>query len=168
MKRFTMTHDFDCSAEAFWKYNFDRALNDAMYTKGLGFPEYTVQELRDTDAEVFRRTSAVPKMDLPSVVQKALGSGFRYTEETRFNKSTKVCTFKGIPSTMADKLITDGTMRVTPLGDTRCRRTIEVTVDAKIFGVGGIFEETAEKNMRTSYDRSAVFMNQWIKEHPLP
>jgi hypothetical protein len=41
-------------------------------------------------------------MDLPAVVQKALGSSFRFTEETRFNKVTKACTFKGIPSTMAD------------------------------------------------------------------
>lgn len=167
MRKFTLTHEFNCSVDTFWKLNFDRDMNEAMFRQGLGFPDYTVQELRDTDTETFRRTVATPKMDLPAVVQKALGSSFRYTEETRFNKTTKVCNFKGIPSTMADKLTTEGVMRVTAVGDTRCKRTIEFSVDAKIFAVGGVFEETAEKNMRQSYDVSARFMNKWIADKNL-
>lgn len=168
MKRFTMTHEFNCSPDTFWKVNFDREMNEAMYKKGLGFPEYSVTELREDDREIFRRTLATPTVNAPAVVQKAMGSGFRYTEETRFNKATRVLTFKGIPSVMADKLLTDGTMRVEPLaGGARCRRTIEVTVDAKIFGVGGLFESTAEDNMRQSYDKSAAFMNKWLAEKNL-
>ena len=168
MKRFTMTHEFNCSPDTFWKLNFDREMNEQMYKKGLGFPEYSVAEQREDDREIFRRTQATPTINAPAVVQKAMGSGFRYTEETRFNKATKVLTFKGIPSVMADKLTTDGTMRVDPIGDgKRCRRTIEVVIDAKIFGVGGIFESTAEDNMRQSYDKSAAFMNKWIAEKNL-
>ncbi len=167
MRRFTLTHEFNCSVDTFWKLNFDREMNEAMFKQGLGFPDYQVIELKDTDAEIFRRTVATPKMDLPGVVQKALGSSFRYTEETRFNKSTKVCTFKGIPSTMADKLTTEGSFKVETLGANRCKRTIDFSVDAKIFAVGGVFEETAEKNMRQSYDVSARFMNKWIAEKNL-
>ncbi len=164
MRKFTMTHEFDCSVDTFWKLNFDREMNEAMYRQGLGFPDYQVLELTDNDRETFRRTQATPKMDLPSVVQKALGSSFRYTEETRFNKATKVLTFKGIPSTMSDKLLTDGTMRVEALGEGRCKRVIDVTVEAKVFAVGGVFEEAAEKNMRASYDSAAKFMNKWIHD----
>ena len=167
MRRFTLTHEFNCSVETFWRLNFDREMNEAMFRQGLGFPDYQVQELKDTDAEIFRRTVATPKMDLPGVVQKALGSSFRYTEETRFNKTTKVCHFKGIPSTMADKLTTEGSFRVEAVGANRCKRTIDFQVDAKIFAVGGVFEETAEKNMRQSYDVSARFMNQWIADKNL-
>ncbi len=167
MRRFTLTHEFNCSVETFWKLNFDREMNEAMFRQGLGFPDYQVQELKDTDTEIFRRTVATPKMDLPGVVQKALGSSFRYTEETRFNKTTKVCHFKGIPSTMADKLTTEGTFRVEAAGANRCKRTIEFQVDAKIFAVGGVFEETAEKNLRQSYDVSARFMNKWIADKNL-
>ena len=167
MRRFTLTHEFNCSVETFWRLNFDREMNEAMFRQGLGFPDYQVQELKDTDAEIFRRTVATPKMDLPGVVQKALGSSFRYTEETRFNKATKACTFKGIPSTMADKLTTEGTFRVEAVGANRCKRTIDFQVDAKIFAVGGVFEETAEKNLRQSYDVSARFMNKWIADKNL-
>ena len=167
MRRFTLTHEFNCSVETFWRLNFDREMNEAMFRQGLGFPDYQVQELKDTDAEIFRRTVATPKMDLPGVVQKALGSSFRYTEETRFNKTTKVCHFKGIPSTMADKLTTEGTFRVEAVGANRCKRTIDFQGDAKIFAVGGVFEETAEKNLRQSYDVSARFMNKWIADKNL-
>jgi hypothetical protein len=167
MRRFTLTHEFNCSVETFWKLNFDREMNEAMFRQGLGFPDYTVQEFRETDAEIFRRTVATPKMDLPAVVQKAVGSSFRYTEESRFTKATQVCTFKGIPSTMADKLTTDGVMRVTAVGEGKVKRTIDFSVDAKIFAVGGVFEETAEKNMRQSYDVSARFMAKWIADKGL-
>lgn len=167
MRRFTLTHEFNVSVETFWKLNFDREMNEAMFRQGLGFPDYTVQEFRDNDTEIFRRTVATPKMELPAVVQKAVGSSFRYTEETRFNKATKACTFKGIPSTMADKLTTDGVMRVESLGEAKVKRIIDFSVDAKIFAVGGLFEETAEKNMRTSYDVSARFMAKWIADKGL-
>ena len=167
MKRFTMTHEFNCSPDTYWKVNFDREMNEQMYKKGLGFPEYTVQEQREDDREIFRRTLATPTINAPAVVQKAMGSGFRYTEETRFNKATKVSTFKGIPSVMADKLTTEGTFRVEAVGANRCKRTIDFQVDAKIFAVGGVFEETAEKNLRQSYDVSARFMNKWIADKNL-
>ncbi len=167
MRRFTITHEFNVSVETYWKLNFDREMNEAMFRQGLGFPDYTVQEFRETDTEIFRRTLATPKMDLPAVVQKALGSSFRYTEETRFNKTTKACTFKGIPSTMADKLTTDASMRIESLGPNKVRRVIDFSVDAKIFAVGGVFEETAEANMRKSYDVSARFMQKWIADKGL-
>ncbi len=167
MRRFTMTHEFDCTPETYWKLNFDRDMNTAMYRDGLGFPDYTIQELRETDTTIFRRTVATPKMDLPAAVQRILGSNFRYTEETDFNKSTKVCTFKGIPSVQPEKLKTNGKMSVDALPNNRCRRTIEIVSEANIMLVGGLLEETGEKNIRASYDKSARYTNRWIKEKGL-
>lgn len=65
MRRFTLTHEFNVSLETFWNLNFDREMNEAMFRQGLGFPDYTVQEFRDTDTEIFRRTVATPKMEHP-------------------------------------------------------------------------------------------------------
>lgn len=164
MARFTMTHEFDCTPDVFWKdLNFNKEMNEAMY-KHLGFPEYQLLEQRETDGEIFRRTVATPKMDVPGPLQKLLGSNFKYTEETRYDKKTGRATFKGIPSTLADKMITEGVIRLEPIGANRCRRVIDVTVEAKIFGVGGLMESTAEKNIRQSYDTSARFMNQWVTQ----
>lgn len=167
MHKFSVTHEFACTPATYWKLNFDREVNDALYKGVLRFPDYAVQELRDTDNEIFRRTVATPKMDLPAAVEKVLGKGFKYTEETTFDKKTGRATFKGIPSTMADKLTTVGAMKVEPVGADRSRRTVEFSVDAKIMLVGGLMEQTAEKQMRDAYDKNATFINKWIADHGL-
>lgn len=167
MKKFSITHEFDCTPETYWKLNFDKEFNSALYLEGLGFPEYRVDEQRETDAEIFRRTIATPKMDVPAAVAKIIGNNFRYTEETRWNKSTKVAAFKGIPSTQADKLKTEGSMRVEALPGNRCKRVVDFTTEAKIMLVGGMLEDTAEDNMRKSYNKNAVFMQKWLADKGL-
>ncbi|MBI5516626.1 MAG: DUF2505 family protein [Deltaproteobacteria bacterium] len=166
--KFTMTHEFDCTVETFWsKVMFDKEMNEGLFKQALAFPEFNVLELRETDSEVFRRTISTPKMDVPGPVAKALGSSFKFTDELRYDKKARKATFKGIPSTMAEKLLTSGTIQCTDLPNGRCRRVIEVTVEAKIFAIGGLFESTAEANMRKAYDTGAVYMNKWIAQKGL-
>ena len=101
------------------------------------------------------------------VQAKIIGNNFRYTEETRWNKSTKIAAFKGIPSTQADKLKTEGSMRVEALPGNRCKRVVDFTTEAKIMLVGGMLEDTAEDNMRKSYNKNAVFMQKWLADKGL-
>jgi hypothetical protein len=67
------------------------------------------------------------------------------------------------PSTLADKLFTSGTVRVEPIGTDKVRRIAEMSIEAKIFAVGGLIESTAEKQMRDGWDKSAVFMNRYLE-----
>lgn len=165
--RYTMTHEINCSVETFWKLTFDKEMNTAMYRDALKFPSFEVAEQRENDAEIFRRTVATPNVDMPAAVQKVLGSGFRYTEESRLDKKAGRATFKGIPSTMPDKLITDGTIRAEAIGPNRTRRIVEVVAEAKVMLIGSVLEATAEKNMRDAYTKNAAFMNQWIADKKL-
>ncbi|MEI2620448.1 MAG: DUF2505 family protein [Candidatus Nanopelagicales bacterium] len=64
---------------------------------------------------------------------------------------------------MADKLRQEGTMRIEPIGDSKVRRIAELTMEAKVFGIGGLIESTTEKQLREGWDRSAVFMNRYIQ-----
>lgn len=167
MNKFSVTHEFACTPETYWKLNFDREVNEALYKGALNFPDYTVLELRDSETETFRKTVATPKMEVPAAVQKVLGSGFKYTEETHWDKKAGRSTFKGIPSTMPDKLLTNGVMRVEAVGADRCRRVVEFTVEAKVMLVGGLLEQTAEKQLRDAYDKNAAFISKWIADHNL-
>lgn len=168
MHKYTMTHEFSCSVDTYWKkLQFDDEVNNTLYKKTLGFPEYAVLEQRDGDADIVKRVRVTPKIEMPSAVQKILGSNFGYTEETRFDKKAAVMTFKVTPSTLADKLFTTGTMRVEALGGNRCRRVIDVNTEAKVMLVGKLLEEFAEKSVRDGYDKGARFFNQWIAEKGL-
>jgi len=166
MGKFTVTHEIQCNAETFWKIFFDKDFNIKLYRENLGFPEFTIMDQRETDSEIARKVKGTPKMDVPGPVAKVLGSNFGYTEEGKFNKSTKLWQWKMIPGTMPDKLRNEGTLRIEPIGESKVRRVADLIVEAKIFGIGGLIESSAEKQLRDGWDKSARFMNEWIKTHP--
>ena len=55
-------------------------------------------------------------------------------------------------------------MRIESVGDKKVRRVTEMTIEAKVFGVGGLIESTVEKQLREGWDNSAQFMNRWIAD----
>jgi hypothetical protein len=164
MGKFTVTHEINCDADTFWKVFFDKAFNEELFRKELGFPEYNILDQRETDTEIVRKVAGQPKMNMPGPVMKVLGPGFKYTEEGRLQKATKTWTWKMTPSTLADKLRQTGTMRIEPVGDNKVRRVTEISMEAKIFAIGGLLESSAEKQLREGWDKSAMFMNQWLAQ----
>jgi hypothetical protein len=166
MGKFTVTHEIRCDVDTFWKVFFDKAFNEKLFLEALGFPEFKVIEQRETDTQIIRKVSGVPKMNMPGPVQKLLGSNFRYTEDGTFDKATKIWRWKMTPSTLADKLRQEGTMRIEPVGADRVRRIAELVNEAKVFGIGGLMESAAEKQLREGWDHSAVFMNDYIAKMP--
>ncbi|MBL9003217.1 MAG: DUF2505 domain-containing protein [Myxococcales bacterium] len=166
MGKFTVTHEIHCNAEKFWKLFFDKDFNTALFKNHLGFPEFNIVEQTENDTELVRRISGQPKMDMPGPIAKLLGSNFGYKEDGKLDKKTSVWRWKMTPSALADKLRNEGMMRIEPIGDSKIRRIAEITIEAKIFGVGGLLESTSEKQLRDGWDRSAQFMNDWLKKHP--
>lgn len=162
MSKFTLTHEINCNVETFWKTFFDKEFNTKLYLGNLGFKVWKILEQTDTETEVRRRVTALPKMDVPGPVQKLFGPGFSYTEEASMKKSEGIWRWKMIPNTLADKLRTEGTVRIEAVGD-RVRRIADTTLEAKIFAVGGLIESSAEKQIREGWDKSAAFMNAYLK-----
>jgi Protein of unknown function (DUF2505) len=162
MGKITLTHEINCDVETFWKTFFDKTFNEKLYLGALGFPEYKTLEQTETDTTIHRKVTGQPKMDVPGPVAKLLGSNFRYTEEGTFDKAKKLWVWKMTPSALAGKLTNEGTVRVEPVGENKVRRIAEITIEAKVFGVGGLIESSAEKQFRDGWDRSAVFMNKYL------
>ena len=166
MGKFTIQHEIHCNEETFWKVFLDKDFNVSMYTKSLGFPSFEVVDQKETETQITRKVKATPKMDVPGPLQKLFGPNFGYIEEGSMDKATKVWKWKMQPNTMADKLFTSGVIRAEKIGDgSKVRRISEVTIEAKVFAVGGLIESTAEKQIRDGWEKSAHFMNKWIAEH---
>ena len=162
MGKFTVTHEINCNVDTFWKTFLDREFNTQLYTQALGFPEWTILDQSEDDTRAARKVTALPKMEATMSVQKLLGSNFRYTEEGSMTKPERVWRWKMTPSTLVDKLLTSGVVRAEPIGDGKTRRIAEMVVEAKIFGVGGLIESSAEKQLREGWDKSAAFMNKYL------
>jgi hypothetical protein len=162
MGKFTVTHEINCDVDTFWKAFFDQEFNSKLYLEGLGFPEYKTLSQNETEAQITRKVHGQPKMNLPGPVGKLLGSNFSYTEEGSFDKASKVWKWKLTPSTLAEKMRQDGSVRVEAIGDNKVRRIADLFIECKVFGLGGLIESTAEKQLRDGWDTSAVFMNKYL------
>ncbi|NOU29340.1 MAG: DUF2505 family protein [Polyangiaceae bacterium] len=163
MPKLELTHEIECSLDAFWSGFFDPALNAKLFLEGLGFRDYKTVSQKETDDKIVRTTAVEPTLSLPPALSKLLGSSFRYSEEGTFDKATKVWRWKLVPSAMADKIRVEGVLRATELGPEKVRRDIELQIEAKVFMVGGLIEETFQKQLSQGWTKGADIQNQWLR-----
>lgn len=159
MKTFTLTHEISADPARFWELFFDDAYNEALYTQGLGFPRYELLSIDRGEKAITRSVRVTPKLDLPGPIAKVLGGGFAYVEDGTFDRASQTYRWHNVP---ADKLSSEGTIRAEPAGPGRIRRVTDFRIEGKMFGLGGLLESTLEKNLRAGWDKSQVFMNDWI------
>jgi hypothetical protein len=160
----TLVQDIATTVDEHWRLFMDEDYDRKQYLEGFHFPHYELVERRETDAEITRKIRVVPKLDLPGPVAKLLGSSFAYTEEQTFDKKTRLFRARTIPSVLSDRLSSEASVRAEPAGEGKCKRTCELSVDARIFGVGGLVESALEKNLRTGWEQAAAYMNAQVKK----
>ena len=167
MKKITLKHEINCSVERFWKVFFDDSFNTSLFKDELKFPEYSILDVKKDGDQVTRRViRGRPTMNMPKPVMKLLGDSFGYEEEGTWDAGKSAWHFKMKPNTLADKLNNFGTVTCEKISDDKCRRIAEISMEAKVFGLGGVIESSTEKEMRDGWDKSAVYMNKWLAQHP--
>jgi hypothetical protein len=164
MRTFTVLQDIATDPDTHWRLFLDPEFDRTQYLTGFGFPSYEVLDHRDGPDEVIHRIRVTPKLDVPAAVAKVLGPRFAYTEDGKFDKKLKVWRSRMVPNILADRLRAEAVVRVEPAGEGRSRRICELSVDARVFGVGGLLESALEKNLRKGWEDGAAFMNRWVRE----
>jgi hypothetical protein len=160
MRKVTTSHVFECDPTTFWEIFLDDDYRRRLFLEGLGFRDYAAIS-KSGDSRVIKVT---PKMNLPAAVEKIIGGTFAYEEHGTLDREKNVWTWRMVPQTMKDKLFTQGTIRVEAAGEGRCRRTDEVSIEAKIFGLGGLIESTAEKETRSASEKDQAFLTRFIAD----
>lgn len=159
MRKVTRRHTIPCDVDTFWKVFFDKAFNEELHIKELGFSKFEII----SQTETARRLRGVPKLNMPKPVAALIGDGFAYEEEGSFDRAKSVFRWKMIPSTMRDKVKNEGSVTVEPAGEGACVRIDEMMMEAKVFGLGGMIEGSAETEAIASWDKNAVFMTKWLQ-----
>jgi hypothetical protein len=104
---------------------------------------------------------------MPAPVKKVLGDRLSYVEEGTFDRKTKRYSFKIFPSTLADKTKVTGEMWLEKLGEKKVARLTKISVEVKVFMVGGLVEDRIMSDLRTSYEKGTSFTNEFIKKNGL-
>jgi hypothetical protein len=164
-----LRHEIDTDEDTYWaKCVFDAGFNEKLYMSALHFPEWRLLDSKDDDAKIWRKVQVDPPTgDMPAAVKKVIGDRLSYVEEGTFDKKTKRYAFKVTPSTMAEKTKVAGEMWVEKLGDKKIARVTKISVEVKVFLVGGLVEDRILSDLRSSYDKGTTFTNQYIKENGL-
>jgi hypothetical protein len=159
MKTVTASTVLPCPPETFWKVFLDEQFTRALFLDELQFKELTILELTDSS----RKVRVVPKINLPGPLQKLVGDSFGYEEHGTLDRARNEWTWRMIPK--KEIIATRGKVRVEPTGDGHCRRNDEVIIEGKIFGLGGVIESTAEKEVRASSAKENAFFVRWLETH---
>lgn len=165
MLTFTLEHEIDCSEERFWKLFLDPAFTRDMIVEGLDFARCEVGPLEGEDTKT-RPMAVTPKLVLPAAVAKILGPKLGYTEAGVFHTKEQRWRYDLKLSVLSDRIKIGGDATTEPKGEDRCVRVSTHQVEIKIFGVGSLAERAARSNIVDGWDKSAVWMNRWLAEHP--
>jgi hypothetical protein len=166
MKEIVIRHDMNCDEDTYWfKCVFDKEYNERLYLTELKFPQYVLEKYEDDGQVIHRVVKAKPLLPpLPGPVKKVIGDGLAYTEEGSFDRSKKRYVFTATPNALGDKATTNGNMAVEVLGEKKIARVAKISVDVKVFMVGGLIEDQILNSLKSSYERAASFTNEFVKE----
>ena len=60
------------------------------------------------------------------------------------------------------------TLRIEPAGPNQCRRTDTWTIEAKVFGLGGLLESTIHKELQSGREKEYAFLTRWLNSSAAP
>jgi hypothetical protein len=168
MSEVTLRHEIETDEDTFWKLVFDETFNKRMYERELKFPGWKLLDMKEDDAKIVRRIQVDPPVkDIPAAVKKVIGDKLGYVEDGSFDKQTKRYAIKITPSAMAEKSKITGELWTEKNGDKKIWRVCRMTVEVKVFMVGGLVEDRIIQDLRSAYDAGAAFTNKYVKEQGL-
>lgn len=166
MKSSTASITLPCTISEFWKVYLNREYLNQLYIEELGYKRFEILELTDTT----RKLLIVPKMSLPAAVESLIGESFMYEDHGSLDVPRDVWTWSMVPGTDAkgktkrELVRTSGTVRAEALPEGGCRRTDDIRIESKVFGLGGLIEASAEKELQATQPKEHAFMRRWIEE----
>lgn len=166
MIEFTLRHPLNCTPERHWALFFDPEWTRTLIIDGLGFKSCVVEPVKQDGTMRSREMAVTPKLELPAAVVKLVGDKLGYTERATFDETRELWKYQMVLNVLTEKIRIGGEVTIEPLGADRCTRVSKMWVEVKIFGVGGLVEKAAEKNMRDGWARSADWINAWLAKNP--
>ena len=164
MKSIHLEHEIACDEKTFWDAFLDRDYTEKLFREVLGFPSFEILAQKDVDDGVERECAAQPKLPAAQMALARLlrRRGFHFIERAKFDKGARVFTWVLEPNVWATLLVNRGKVRTNALESGRTQRIVDIELEARIPGLGGVIEGSAVKRMEDGWNASATFMNDWI------
>ena len=127
--------------------------------------ERTLLSSEERDGKLYTVVQVKVLEPMPKMAAKVLGTTqLQWTQQQVVDNATHTMHWKiNIPN--AKQVSAQGTFRLVP-NDTECIRIVDGDVQVKIPIVGRRAEEHVCAKLRKSYEESALFTQEWLRNHP--
>jgi hypothetical protein len=163
--KYTIDQSFRCaSVDRFIEVYFSEGFNNAV-SPHIGLKSRELVERRALDdGRVERRVRMQPTVQLPPALAKIVGGrAITYDEVSAFDPAAKKADYF-VDSAIKDRLEVKGVVEFLPDGDGRVRRVIHAEVNARVIGLRSIIEKLIRREVESSYEKIARFMQTYIDE----
>jgi hypothetical protein len=161
MKTVTESVVLPGTPEKYWRVVFDQEYLRKLYLEVLGFKDFAVLEISET----VRKVRVVPKVNMPGPIAKLIGDRFTYEEHG--TREANLWTWRmlapggqGTPNIVS----TRGTNRIEAIDGQSIRRSDEIIVEGKVFGLGGLIEKSVEKEIHASSAKEYAFLKEQLQK----
>lgn len=168
MRTSTASTLLPCTPGTFWAAFLDESLLHALYVDELQSRSFEVLELGDAT----RVLRIAPRMRVPAPVEKLIGESFTFEEHGTLDRAKDEWTWRMVqPANLdpkskprKDAVTMHGTVRIESTGPHQSRRTDRFTVEAKLFGLGGLIESSIEKELQRARAAEYAFLQRRLSE----
>ena len=167
MKTATTSAVLPCTPDHFWSSFLDESYLRALYVGELQSRTFDVLELSDTS----RTLRIGPKLKLPAPLAKLIGESFVYEELSTLDRDNGQWSWRMVQPAKLDSkskprkdaVTMHGTGRIEPATPDQCRRTDTWSIEARIFGLGGLLEATIHKELQSGRAKEYAFLARWLE-----
>jgi len=158
---FTMRHELDCDCETFWRLFFEKDFNEQLF-KALEFPEWKLLDTRRPT-----RRSSAPSRRRPRWRRRRRRQAARLELRLRrgrhLRQGDEDAQVRLKPNVMTEKLRNEGTVKCEPRAMARAPASSRSSPRPRSSS-RRMIESSFEKSFRTGWQKSADFINKWVKD----
>jgi hypothetical protein len=145
MKTSTVSALLPCTPETFWAAFLGESYLSALYLEELQYRAFAVIEI---------------------------GESFAYEDHGTLDRARSEWTWRMVqPANLdptskprKDVVTMHGTVRVEGVGDGHCRCTDDLSIEAKMFGLGGLVESSVQKELLSARAKECAFLARWVEK----
>ena len=160
----TATEIYRCTPEFYFDKYFDPESRKTRETEGVGSLSWDLIENTQEGGKRRIRAKFVEKLDAPAAIRKIFGETSAFEEDSVWREGSNVIDMDILPEKMAKKMSLKGRYIVDDQGDGTCKVTLEMEVKVKIFGLGGLIEKMATKEVPHTFGKDAKYFNEHIAQ----
>ena len=150
---------YNCSPQFYLEQYFHEANRRKRELEGCGTVDYKVLESTRDGGVWHHLAESIERLNAPGPIRKLFGETSRFEEDATWKEGTNVLQVIYRPDTMQKKISIRGTMTAQDQGNGTCQVTAEIEFKVSIFGIGGLIEKMAAKEMPTHLQKDADYFN---------